>query len=138
MGEANRDKRLPTKELVIGLDHGRDRIAYGFANLRSEPLINDVYEGAPTLITYDPIGRSAVAFERIARGQTLTFELVDENVMRDRETGSTWSTISGQALTGELVGVQLEQLPSLVAFWFSWSDFYPGTEVYEPGGALAS
>ena len=64
-------------------------------------------------------------------GKTLTFEPFEENTMRDKETGSIWSALSGEALTGEMAGAQLVQLPSFLAFWFSWSDFYPGTDVYE-------
>ena len=138
LGEANRDRRLPTKELIIGLDYGSERIAYGFTNLRSEQIINDHYEGEPTLITYDSLGQAALAFERAVEGRTLTFEPVDENTMQDKETGTVWSTISGEALTGELFGEVLVQLPSFVAFWFSWSDFYPGTDVYEAKSELAS
>ena len=138
LGEANRDKRLPTKELVIGLDHGSERIAYGFTNLRSEPIINDLYDGKPTLITYDALGQAAVAFDRAVDGRTLTFEPLEENTMKDTETGTVWSTLSGKALNGALVGEQLVQLPSFVAFWFSWSDFYPGTDVYEASSESAS
>lgn len=138
LGEANRDKRLRTKELIIGLDHGRERIAYGFTNLRSEPIINDFYDGDPTLITYDALGQAAVAFDRTVGGAPLTFEAVDESTMTDRETGSVWSTISGEALSGDHAGEQLTKLPSFVAFWFSWSDFYPGTDVYEANDQLPS
>ena len=52
--------------------------------------------------------------------------------MRDVETGSTWSSLRGEALSGEFAGAQLDQLPSFVAFWFSWTDFYPGTDLYDP------
>ena len=37
MGQSNNDPRLPTKEKVIGLDHGRERIAYAFSDLADHP-----------------------------------------------------------------------------------------------------
>ena len=51
--------------------------------------------------------------------------------MKDRETGTTWSLLTGQALGGPLAGRALERLPSHYSFWFAWSDFHPETELYE-------
>jgi hypothetical protein len=62
-------------------------------------------------------------------GPALTFEALDESTIKDRGTGSVWSTITGEALSGEHTGEQVVPLPSFVALWFSWSDFYPATAV---------
>jgi hypothetical protein len=133
LGESVRDGRLPRKEIIIGLDHGQQRIAYGFSDLKDVLVVNDIYDQAPVVIAHDPLGEAAAAFSRtLDDGRTLTFETVDRVTMRDVETGTTWSSIRGEALNGELAGSQLEQLPSFVAFWFSWTDFYPGTDLYDP------
>ena len=50
--------------------------------------------------------------------------------MTDRETGTTWSKATGEAVAGPLSGKNLEQVPSLVSFWFAWKDFYPDTLLY--------
>jgi hypothetical protein len=138
LGQSNRDDRLPTKELVVGLDHGLQRIAYSFTNLKNEPVVNGTYDGAPVLITHDPVGEAAAAFDRTLDGRVLTFTTIDRVTMRDQETGSTWSSIRGEALSGELVGSKLEQLPAFVSFWFAWTDFYPSTDLYEPGAPGAT
>jgi len=80
----------------------------------------------------DPAAGAAAAFTRTLNGEVLAFDSVDDMTMRDRETGSLWSAVRGEALSGPLAGAQLEQLPAFVSFWFAWSDFYPGTEVWEP------
>lgn len=132
LGEENGDARLRRKDLVVGLDHGQERIAYAFKHLADELVVNDTYEDAPVVITHDPAGGAAAAFSRAIGERTLTFEAVDRLAMRDVETGTTWASLTGKAVDGELIGATLEQLPSLVSFWFSWADFYPSTELWEP------
>ncbi|MDY7027272.1 MAG: hypothetical protein SVR04_03130, partial [Spirochaetota bacterium] len=45
--------------------------------------------------------------------------------IRDRETESVWS-LSGQAVSGELQGSQLEPLVSVTHFGYSWAVFRLG------------
>lgn len=64
--------------------------------------------------------------------QTLTFIVSgklwrNSLVMMDRETGSLWSHITGECLEGELVGQQLEQLPSVQTTWQEWVSVHPNT-----------
>ncbi len=131
LGEQNRDPRLERKDLVLGLDHGRERVAYPLKTLADVLVVNDSYEGTPVVITHDPQG-GAAAFNRAVDGRRLMFEAIDRLTMRDVATGSTWESLTGTAVEGELVGARLEQLPSLVSFWFSWTDFHPSTELWEP------
>ena len=132
LGQANDDDRLANKELVVGLDHGLQRIAYGFKALKTQPVVNDTYDGDPVVVTHDPISEAAAAFNRTLDGTELTFSSVGDDTMRNAETGSVWSSIRGEALSGPLSGARLEQLPTFVSFWFAWTDFYPSTELYEP------
>jgi hypothetical protein len=115
LGEENEDERLRRKDLVIGLDHGRDRIAYALKDLADVLLVNDTYESAPIVVTHDPNGGAAAAFSRVVSDRTLTFEAVDRLAMRDAETGTTWASLTGKAIDGELSGETLEQLPSFVS-----------------------
>lgn len=48
----------------------------------------------------------------------------------DAETGTTWG-INGRAVSGELAGARLEQIPHLDTFWFAWSTYRPGTSLFE-------
>ena len=132
LGEQNKDDRLPTKELVVGLRHGHDVVAYAYRDLAIQLVLNDTYDGEPIVLTFDPDSRAAAVFDRTVDGDTLTFRRGDGTTMRDEQTGSGWSTTQGVALSGPLEGTQLRQLPSFVSFWFAWSDFYPGTTVYQP------
>ena len=51
--------------------------------------------------------------------------------LRDEETGSTWSGLSGKAIAGPLTGEFLQPLPSFYSFWFAWTDFFIEAELYE-------
>ena len=75
-------------------------------------------------------GPAAAAFLAEANGQQLTFELQDGSIV-DGETGSKWS-LTGEAISGELEGTQLEPLAIRTAFWFSYASAFPGVELYEP------
>jgi len=132
LGETNPDGRVPVKELVVGLDSGATRRAYAFSDLAERPVLNDEYEGAPIVVTFDTESEAAAVFRREMDGQLLTFRPAGRGTMQDSETGSRWSTTTGRAIDGPLAGRDLERLQSFVAFWFAWSDFYPETEVYVP------
>ena len=49
--------------------------------------------------------------------------------MEDKETGSEWSHILGQAMSGPLKDTSLELIPSVITDWESWSAAHPATTV---------
>lgn len=49
--------------------------------------------------------------------------------MKDVETGSLWSHILGESMRGELKGVKLEMLPSVMTSWDDWKSEHPDTTV---------
>ena len=51
-------------------------------------------------------------------------------LFRDSETGSTW-TMLGTAISGPLEGQQLLPIATYSAFWFAWSSFWRGTEIWD-------
>ena len=50
--------------------------------------------------------------------------------MRDRETGSRWVLLMGEAIEGSLKGKELEKITSIQFFWFGWKDYYPKSAIY--------
>lgn len=49
--------------------------------------------------------------------------------MQDKETGTLWSHITGEAMDGDLTGNRLEMLPSVQTNWRQWFQQHPGTKV---------
>ncbi len=136
LGEANKDKRLPRKELVMGMVVSGLAKAYPFSAISEKAVINDNLAGEEVVVTFESLSESGAAFERRLDGRTLTFEPAEGRegvtLMRDLETGSLWQVLTGQAIEGPLSGQRLERLPSHYSFWFAWSDFHPDTELYGP------
>ena len=70
------------------------------------------------------------AFRARRAGKAMKFEKSNEKgTARDTQTGSSWNLERGAAVSGELAGERLEEIPVTLAFWFAWSSFYPNTEV---------
>ena len=140
LGESNKDKRLPGKDLVLGIDLSGAAKAYPFGAMADRVVINDSFAGKAVVVTFDPVSETGAIFDRDVEGRTLTFQLLagtDDGLllMKDQETGSTWQALTGRAISGQLAGNAMKQLPAHYSFWFAWSDFHPDTELYEAGGA---
>jgi len=54
-------------------------------------------------------------------------------VMYDRETGTLWSQLLGEAVSGELVGTKLEFLPAVMTTWESWREMHPDSLAIKKG-----
>jgi hypothetical protein len=129
LGETLADDRLATKAFVVGVELDNASIAYPFTALSSETTVNDVVDGTPLLVVFDPDNSTNAVFDRTVNGQTLTF--VETNgELRDEETGTVWDRLTGVGLVGENAGIQLTQVKSVAVFWFGWKDFHPDTLVY--------
>ncbi len=135
-GEWREDDRLGAKELVLGLESGGEARAYPFRRLGEGPLVNDRFQGRPVLVVFDAGSETGVVYDRRLDDTVLTFRLEDGRsgpgaIMVDRQTGTRWTAITGEAVEGELAGARLERVPSHYSFWFAWKDYHPETEVYE-------
>ena len=66
-------------------------------------------------------------------------------IMYDHQTESLWTHFTGEAITGEYLGTQLEILPAMQTTWGHWRDLHPDSKVLawrppteeDPAGALA-
>ena len=79
-------------------------------------------------------------YAREVNGKTLTFgvsgKLIRNSlVMFDRETGTLWSHLTGEALDGPLLGQHLHQLLSEQTTWGRWRAEHPDTLMLDVDGA---
>lgn len=65
-----------------------------------------------------------------AGGQGVWVPEAGDFVLRDRQTGSYWN-LRGEAYRGPLKGETLEQVSAFNSFWFAWSVFYHGSEIWQ-------
>jgi hypothetical protein len=148
------DTRLPTDELVLGVDL-RARTyphAYRIADLErlgKSAAITDVLEfGSEVVIVWDGTTRTAAAYLPVAEKHDGVNELSKEgkivNSRRveivadgksesapfvDKKSGTRFDT-AGRGVEGELKGWTLAVPDAVVARWFAWSAEYPSTKIH--------
>ena len=137
---AEKVEYLKDEDLVIGVAHGEQARAYPLLILDRHEIVNDVVGGLPMAITYCPLCRSALVFDRNAGGQLREFGvsgmLWNSNVLmydrqKDPQQESLWSQVLSQAVTGPAAQEQIELklVPSELMSWARWRQLYPQTEV---------
>jgi hypothetical protein len=117
---------------IIGVALEGEAKAYPLSILSVHQVVNDSIKGLPIAVTWDPISYAAIVYDRRVGGRTLTFGLTgslyaNSFIMYDRETGSQWVHLSGEAIQGKLKGEKLRPIPSLHSAWGAWSRLHPGT-----------
>ncbi|MCH9022479.1 MAG: DUF3179 domain-containing protein [Planctomycetes bacterium] len=133
-------KNLKPGEPVIGVTIGEVNRVYPIKILEQHEIVNDVVGGVPILVSYCPLCRSALVFERKIGGEVLEFGvsglLWNSNVlMYDRraksEQESLWSQVKMGAVTGPAArkGLKLKLLPSRLTSWESWRKDHKATTV---------
>lgn len=125
------DKRLPPRATVVGLERGGVAKAYSVAALEKTKVVNDNLGGSRLVIIHQPESDTTTAFLAAVDGKPMEFRAADAEADRliDLKTHSTWNAY-GACLSGPLKGSHLKQLILEPSFWFAWSEFHPGTELY--------
>jgi hypothetical protein len=121
---------LRSDDLVAGaIVEGRAH-AYPLDLLSFHEVVND----GPLAVTWCPLCRTALAFDRDVQGHKLTFAvsgllLHANQVLYDRESGSLWSQLAGRAISGHFRGTALRPLPLAELTWGEWLRAHPDTLV---------
>jgi hypothetical protein len=114
---------------VIGLILDNQAKAYYYEDVEAVGVINDTLGETPIMVWAE--NNEYKAFIRQLGDRTLTLEL-ENGVLIDQETGSTWEISRGLAVEGPLTGEGLQPVPSLSSFDWAFNDFYPHGEIYQP------
>ncbi len=110
---------------------------YPFRQLKREQVVNDTFREAELTVAFLEDTHTATAWSRRLDGQLLTFAWADETsqkgqpVLKDQETGSLWSPLTGTALSGQLKGQQLAPLQHYPILVDRFHAFYPKGEVFK-------
>lgn len=130
------DTRLPHNTLILGVRNGASARAYPLETLaRIGPVLNDSIGGAAIVVMCRPGTLQALAFHRRVGDRILGFACSTAGVY-DEETRSMWSEM-GEAISGPLIGTQLEFLDSAVGEWYAFAAHHPDAEIFDPGRARA-
>ena len=136
---------VPKQEPVLAIDVNGDRRAYPLRIMVWHEIVNDEVGGEPVAVTYCPLCNTGIAYRRpIVEGDPVRFnasgKLFRANlVMFDRETGSLWPQITGEAVSGPLDGTKLEFLSVQILSFEDWKEANPDGQVLsEDTGFLRS
>jgi hypothetical protein len=127
---------IPKDDLVLGVERGKEAVAYPVRALAIHHIVNDEIAGAPVTVAFCQKCYSGVAHRPIVDGQVLTFETggtyMGAMLMRDRATGTRWSQITGEALIGSLVGHRLDPEPLFMGTLEGWLEAHPDSATPDP------
>jgi hypothetical protein len=115
--------------------------AYPLNMLTMHEISNDTLNGVPILPTYCPLCNSSLVFDRRlshkGKEYLLDFEVSgmlrnSDMVMADAQTETWWQQLMGFGLVGELAGVSLKVLPSIVISVQDFFERYPEGRILSP------
>jgi len=127
------DERLKPKTMILGLAIGGSDEAFPLTLLRQERVINLQLGGDPVLVVHQPASDTTTAFVARAKSMSLKFDAANAEAsdLVDEQTKSHWNAY-GECISGSLKGSKLTSLILEPEYWFAWSEFHPGTRIYEP------
>ena len=126
--EYRREFYRSPEQFVLGIVTEGEAKAWTFDLLSRTPALNEKLNRVPILIAFDRVSVTARLYDRTVNGQMLTFQS-DGARLKDQETGSTWETITGKAVTGPLAGQYLKAMPAIVSYRHVWLKFHPESSV---------
>ncbi len=140
---ASQAEYLTPDDLVIGVTTEKLSRAYPLRVLNYHEIVNDSLGAVPFMVTYCPLCRSALVFDRRTGGKVVEFGvsglLWNSNVLlydrvQPESRQSLWSQVRMAAVTGPAArqGLKLTLLPSSLTTWEQWHNEHPLTTVLSP------
>ena len=132
------DEELLPDDRVIGVVYNGEAAAYPLAAIGIREISNEEYGNAPLIVSWSPVTYSARAFVASVNNQALTLNRHTHTVLNSpalpESSGSEFVQFIGQAISGDLTGWTLEQIPVLTTTWVAWKEAHPDTEVMSTEG----
>ncbi len=115
---------------ILGLTVGALPRAYPIGLLDRFEVINDSVPGLAFVVARCGLTGITAAYDRSVAGRVLEFVNSgalwrDTLVLKDRATGTLWSSATGAALAGPLAGKRLTPVPALLARASDWQRAHP-------------
>jgi hypothetical protein len=125
---------LDDRDRVLGLALNGIARAYPIRILNYHEIVNDKLGNDRVVITYCPLCGSGMAFKATLDGRRFEFGVSgllynSDVLLYDRQTGSLWSQLKAQAVTGRMRGTRLTPLALSHTTWADWKRRHPDSEV---------
>lgn len=133
---------LDDEELVI-LTRIKDQLFVYPIRFMGVEVVNIDHEGILAAITYCPITKSSVTWNRVVDQDTLLLTasgyLLRENLMPlDLNSGSIWSQMRLEGMFGQHDKVKIKTLPMFETRWKTVKEYFPDALVFAPREQLKS
>ncbi len=129
------DNKVPLRNLVVAVSLNGESRAYPIDFIGYHHQVRDSIAGQPIMVTYCTVCRTGRVFSPIVDGQPEQFRLVGMDhfnaMFEDSRTGSWWRQANGEAITGELKGKLLEEIPSEQMTLAAWIAAHPDTKIFQ-------
>lgn len=127
-------KFLRDWDRVLGVFHNGVARAYPIKIMEKHEVVNDVFAGEGIVVTYCPLCYSGMSFITQGKYARLTFGVSgllynSDVLLYDRQTGSLWSQILTQAISGRFKGARIVPIPTAHTTWREWRDRHPESTV---------
>jgi hypothetical protein len=121
--------------LVVGIEVNGETRAYPLQFIGYHHQVRDVVGGREVLVSYCTVCRTGRVFVPSVGGSLEQFRLVGMDhfnaMLEDHGTGSWWRQANGEAITGRLKGMKLEEIPSLQVTLAQWLELHPASLVMQ-------
>jgi hypothetical protein len=120
------------ERMAIVLDLAGDAVGFRYPDVADAGVVNDVVGGLEVAVVVDPDdGDRWETFARRLDDRILTLA-IENGVLIDRETGTTWDPVRGLGLSGALQGESLGILPGFTIFPGDFGSFWPDGRFWRP------
>ena len=131
------DAFLDPRDPVVACAVGADARAYPLRYLVWHEAVNDMVDGQPLLVTYDPRTNAAQVYGRRLLGAAMRFRAADVlhrggRLLWDSLTQSWWRQFTGEAIVGDLTGLRLQPRASLLLGFQEFRQMFPNGRVLGP------
>jgi len=131
---ANEAGFLVDNARVLGVERNGIAKAYPIAILNWHEIVNDRFADEPVVVSFCPLCGTGMAFKAQAESGARSFGVSgllfnSDVLLYDRETESLWSQIAKRAVSGPLVGEELDMVVMSHTTWRDWRERHPDTVV---------
>jgi hypothetical protein len=131
-----KENKIGMEKLIVGVSINKESKAYPIELIGYHHQVEDTIGGEPVIVTYCSVCRTGRVYSSLVNGKKENFRLVGMDhfnaMFEDSTSKSWWRQVSGQALAGNLKGMQLKEFPSQQMRLSSWLREYPDSRIMQP------
>lgn len=120
-----------TDRFVFGFRADGKSWAISISDLVAKPVHCFRLGEESLVVTFDKAGTATRLFDANVDELTLEFVPLDDETMKDTNSGSRWSISRGEAIDGSMKGSKLKQRVGIMSFRKAWQNFHPRSQDVE-------